>query len=72
MVYINKQGYLERKIGGTLTNVNDSSKRNWWFGKFGTIFLGAINIPQHLQGKRIMFKVVIKNQKGEEDKEEKC
>ena len=68
MVYINKQGYLERKIGGTLTNVNDSSKRNWWFGKFGTIFLGAINIPEHLQGKRIMFKIEIKNQKqGEED-----
>jgi len=70
MVYINKQGYLERKINQSTSKVNDSSKRNWWFGKFGTIFLGAINIPEHLQGKRIMFKVEIKNQKqGEEDKE---
>lgn len=58
MVYINKQGYLERKI--KLSKVNKSSMRNWWFGKVGDIFLGKINIPERLQGKRIMFKVVTK------------
>ena len=53
MVYINNQRYLERKINGTTSNVNNPAKRNWWFGKIGSIWLGRINIPERLQDKRL-------------------
>ena len=57
MVYINKQNYLERKVNGTINQINLPSKKNWWFGKFGIIWLGRVNIPERLFGKQIRFKV---------------
>ena len=62
MVYINNQGYLERKTISKVKGGNQSSKRNWWFGKNDSIWLGSINIPERLQGKRLMFKLEIKEQ----------
>jgi len=59
MVYINKQGYLERKINGSTNKINDSAKRNWWFGVYNSIWLGRISIPKRLQGKRLRFKIEI-------------
>ena len=60
MAYINEQGYLERKTKSKgCRGGNQSSKRNWWFGRFGSIHLGKINIPKRLQGKKLRFKIEI-------------
>ena len=62
MVYINKQGYLERKTRSkSCRGGNQPTKRNWWFGRFGNIGLGHINIPKRLWGKKLMFKLEIKD-----------
>ena len=62
MAYINKQGYLERKTRSkSCRGGNQASKRNWWFGKINSIWLGRINIPKELRGKKLMFKLEIKD-----------
>ena len=63
MVYINKQGYLE-KITRTSKGTHNPCKRNWWFVRYdsnGTpcIFLGTtrVNMPKELLGQKVYLKV---------------
>jgi len=67
MVYINKQDYLEGKTAKK--QGSKPSNRSWWFGKFGTIWLGNVNIPRRLWGKRLCFKVIIEENKGAKQNE---
>ena len=67
MVYINSQGYLEKRTGKCTT-------RNWWLVKYhnrssGTlgdlnrVFVHVKDFPEYL-GKRVRFKVEVIEENG--------
>jgi len=60
-MYINQQGYLERKTGsGKKPNNSRASKRNWFLVKSkSNIDIGTLYIPNKYVGKRIRIKPVI-------------
>jgi len=38
MVYVNEEGYLERKTKSTTPNGHKPSKRDWWLVKYSGIY----------------------------------
>lgn len=73
MVYVNKQGYLERKTHSGRRNPHGkSTTRNWWMIKSGTInanvMLGndtLISFPLKYIGRKVRFKVEFVEEKNE-------
>lgn len=67
MVYINEQGYLERKTrAGRKNPSGKSTKRNWWMIKQGTVII--INLPSKYHGRKVRFKVEFIEDKNEKTK----
>jgi len=62
-MYVNQQGYLERKLGTKLARGgNKSPKRNWWLVKYNHK-VGTIYIPASFIGKRVRVKMIIEEVK---------
>ncbi len=64
-----ENGYLARTTSGSHRHNGHSVKRNWWLvknnscGSAGQVPMKSINLPKHLVGKKVRFKVEIVDDK---------
>ena len=63
-MYVNKQGYLERRTVSGKKSTNLASTRTWWFVKYNSYGKAVINVgnnqikvPEELLGERVCLKL---------------
>jgi len=73
-MYINKQGYLERKTHSKKSTISKASTRNWFFFFFGNeratagrIVIRFISLPKEYIGKRIRLKITVEEVQNKGD-----